>query len=235
LATASADRLASALHATANAKDEDLMIIGPMMRFRRLILLTLLAVACVAAPARAQWIVTPYLGINAGGDLETRRGGLGVSAGYFGNWVGFEIDVERHGHFFKDAEIGNTGSDLAEDVNTRATRIMGNVAVPLYRKGATRWRPYGAAGFGVIRADFIHTGSTADVHQNDFAFNAGGGVIKSLNPRLGLRADLRYFRALADQDKPLPSGQIGDVNGVYRDYGFWQFTIGVTFRFPRER
>jgi opacity protein-like surface antigen len=174
--------------------------------------------------------------------------GAGVSAGYIGDWVGFEFDVERHGHFFKDAEIGNTGTALTEDVNTRATRIMGNVLVPLHRKSATGWRLYGAAGLGLVRADFIHLGQSPDVvradssnegpreiHQNDFAFNAGGGVIKSLNSRLGLRADLRYFRAFADQNKSLPAGQIGDVNGVYRDYGFWQVTFGVTFRFPRER
>jgi hypothetical protein len=194
-----------------------------------------LAVAWIAAPAQAQWIVTPYVGVNVAGDLETRRGGAGVSAGYIGDWVGFEFDVERHGHFFKDAEIGNTGNSFTEDVNTRATRIMGNVLVPLHRTGATGWRLYGAAGFGLIRADFIHEGPSPEVHQNDFAFNAGGGVIKSLNSRLGLRADLRYFRAFADQNKSLPAGQIGDVNGVYKDYGFWQFTFGVTFRFPREK
>jgi hypothetical protein len=45
--------------------------------------------------------------------------------------------------------------------------------------------------------------------------------------------DLRYFRALADQDKVLPAGQIGDGEGVYRDYGFWRLTFGVTFGFPR--
>jgi Outer membrane protein beta-barrel domain len=220
----------------------------PEMRVRRTMFFTVLAVAWIAAPAQAQWIVTPYVGINVAGDLERRRGGAGVYAGYIGDWVAFEFDVERHGHFFKDAEIGNTGTALTEDVNTRATRIMGNVLVPLHRRGATGWRLYGAAGFGLVRADFIHLGQSPEVvradsnnegprevHQGDFAFNAGGGAIKSLNSRLGLRADLRYFRAFADQNKSLPAGQIGDVNGVYRDYGFWQVTFGVTFRFPRER
>jgi len=150
------------------------------MRIRRTILFIVLAVAWIAAPAQAQWVVTPYVGINVAGDLETRRGGVGGSVGYFSGLVGFEFDVERHGHFFKDAEIGNTGSDLTDDVNTRATRIMGNVVVPVHRIAATGWRPYGAVGFGLIRADFLHEGpDQPDVHQNDFAFNAGGGVIKS--------------------------------------------------------
>jgi len=43
--------------------------------------------------------------------------------------------------------------------------------------------------------------------------------------RVGLRADLRYFRALADEDKP---------DGVYfNDYGFWRAALGITFGFPR--
>jgi hypothetical protein len=107
---------------------------------------TVLAVAWIAAPAQAQWIVTTYVRINVAGDLETRRGGAGVFAGYIGDWVGFEFDVERHGHFFKDAEIGNTGNSFTEDVNTRATRIMGNALVPLHRRGATGWRLYARPG-----------------------------------------------------------------------------------------
>lgn len=205
------------------------------MRIRCGILVTVLAGAWTAAPAQAQsqWVVTPYLGINIAGDLEKRRGGLGASAGYLGDWLGFELDVERHFHFFKDSEIGNTGNVMAEDVNTRATSFMGNVVVPIRGKGAT-WRPYGAAGFGVIRALFDHTApNQSDVHQNHLAFNVGGGVMRSLSSRLGLRGDLRYFRAFADENKSLPAGQRGDVNGVYRDYGFWHFTFGVTFGFPR--
>jgi Outer membrane protein beta-barrel domain len=202
-----------------------------LLRLRRRALLAVAFVAGTTATTQAQWIITPYAGINVAGDLETRRGGVGVSAGYFARWVGFEFDVERHGHFFEDAKIGNVSTYPMEHINTRATHIVANVVVPLEPRGATSWRPYGAAGFGLIRADFIYVTGPArpDVHQNDFAFNAGGGVIKSLNSRVGLRGDLRYSRAFADQDKPLSAGQIGDMNGVYRDYGFWQFTFGVTF------
>jgi len=57
--------------------------------------------------------------------------------------------------------------------------------------------------------------------------------MKSLVSPVALRADLRYFRAFADRDKPLTAGQIGDVNGVYRDHGFWQAGFGFTFRVGR--
>jgi hypothetical protein len=197
----------------------------------RSILFGVLVAAGTAAPAQAQWVVTPYVGINVAGDVEKGRGGLGASAGYFGGWWALEFDVERHGHFFKDAEINNDKT-FAEDVNTRATRLMGNVVVPIRRDGPASWHPYAAAGFGLIRAGFLHI-RTPNVYQNHLAFNAGGGIIKSLNSSVGLRGDLRYFRASADENKPLPAGQRGDVNGVYRDYGFWQFTFGVTLGVPR--
>jgi hypothetical protein len=52
-----------------------------------------------------------------------------------------------------------------------------------------------------------------------------GGVMFSLSKRVELRADLRFFRALADENEP---------DGVYlKDYGFWRATLGVTFGFPR--
>ena len=44
------------------------------MRIRFGIVLALLAVVCTAAPVQAQWVASPYLGINLGGDAEFRRG-----------------------------------------------------------------------------------------------------------------------------------------------------------------
>ena len=46
-------------------------------------------------------------------------------------------------------------------------------------------------------------------------------MIYSLNKRLGLRGDLRYFRAFVDEDKR--------EGGYFKDYGFLRATFGVTF------
>jgi hypothetical protein len=184
-------------------------------------------------PAMGQWMATGYLGTNFGG-VEKGKGGIGGSVGYVPGRLGFELDLERHWHFFKDADIGNTGTQQAADIDTRATSLMVGVVVPIGATGGARWRPYGAAGLGVIRATFNHPGPTApDIKQSDVALNAGGGVTYSVGSLVGLRLDLRYFLALADQDKPLPAGQRGDGNGFYRNYGFWRATVGVTFRFAR--
>jgi len=202
------------------------------MPLRRRILLTVLVVACGAAPAQAQWVVTPYLGSNFG-DVEKGKGGIGGSVAYFGGRVALEFDLERHWHFFKDSDLGNTGRQLAEDIDTRGTSVMGNLLVPIRIKRAPNWRPYGTAGLGVIRATFKGTVNQADVHQNDLAFNLGGGVMHRLGSRVGLRGDLRYFRAFADEGRTLPAGQRGDLSGFYRDYGFLRVTFGVTLGFPR--
>ena len=45
----------------------------------------------------------------------------------------------------------------------------------------------------------------------------------SLNDRVGLRGDLRYFRAFVDESKR--------EGGYFKDYGFVRATFGVTLRF----
>jgi hypothetical protein len=200
-----------------------------LMRIRNGVL-TLVVVAWAVAPARAQdWVVTPYLGSNLAGDAEFRRGGPGVSGGFWSDRLGFELDVQRYNHFFKDKNIelvpnncspGVTGSCI--DLNTDAWSFMGNVVAPLRAKGA-KWRPYGAAGIGLIHAWVEGPGDQYDLGQNNLALNAGGGVMYSLNGRVGLRGDMRYFRAFVDENKR--------EGGYFRDYGFLRAAFGVALGF----
>ncbi len=200
------------------------------MRTRRGIVLTVLAVAWTATPAHAQAVVTPYLHANFG-DVEFRRGGPGVSVGYLGRRLGFELDVDRHHHFFKDKELesvplpcipGRVGACI--DSNTDAWIVMGNVVAPIPTAQATNWRPYGTAGLGVIHP-WIEDAGEYDTNQTDVAFNVGGGVMYRLNDRLALRGDVRYFHAFVDENKR--------EGAYFRDYGFWRTAFGVTFGFPR--
>jgi opacity protein-like surface antigen len=206
-------------HTSPNTKDKGTMRIG------RCILLTVLVVVSTVARAQAQWVATGYLGINVSGDVEAAKGGPGVSVTYFGGGLGFEFDFERYNHFFKDEDVAQLLPDPRADLDTDAMSLMGNVVVPFRFQGATKLRPYGAAGIGMIRAMFDSAGDQFDTEQNNFGFNVGGGVLYSLNGRVGLRSDLRYFRALVGEDDR--------EGGFFRDYGFWRATIGVTFGFPR--
>ena len=203
-----------------NTKDKE-----QTMRIERCILLTVLVVASTAARAQAQWVATGYLGINVAGDVEAGKGGPGVSISYFAGGLGFEFDFERYNHFFKDEDVAGLNPGPQTDLDTDAMSFMGNVVVPIRLQGTAKLRPYGAAGIGMIRAMFDSAGDQSDTAQNNFGLNLGGGVLYSLNSRVGLRSDLRYFRALVDEDDR--------EGGFFRDYGFWRVTIGVTFGFPR--
>lgn len=204
------------------------------MKARDGVLLTVFAVASTAVPAQAEWVVTPHLGINLAGDAEFRRGGPGGSVAFLGDRLGFELDVQRYHHFFKDEQLdlvpNNCAPGLAPgapctDLNTDAWGFMGNLVAPLRKKGA-KWRPYGTAGFGVIHAWVEGPGDQYDVEQDDLAVNVGGGVTHALNGRVGLRGDLRYFHAFVDED--------ARAGGYFEDYGFLRATVGVTFSFARR-
>ena len=195
------------------------------MGIERCLLLSVLVFASTAARAQAQWVATGYLGINVAGDVEAGKGGPAVSVSYFPGGLGFEFDFERYNHFFKDEDVAELLPDPRMDLDTDAMSFMGNVVVPFRLQGTTKLRPYGVAGMGMIRAMFDSTGDQSDTAQNDLGFNLGGGVLYSLNSRVGLRSDLRYFRALVDEDDR--------EGGFFRDYGFWRVTIGVTVGFPR--
>ena len=207
----------------------------PILRVQRCILLTLTATAWTVAPAQAQWEVTPYLGINLAGDAEFRRGGPGVSVAFVGERLGFEFDVERYNHFFKDKDVAylvpnNCGvgprDESCVDLNTDAIGFMGNVVAPIRITHAKHWRLYATAGLGVIHSWVTDpSNAVADTNQNNFAFNVGAGVMYSLNNRVALRGDVRYFLAFVNEDKR---------DGFYfNDYGFLRATFGVTFGFPR--
>jgi len=207
----------------------------PLQRVQRCLLLTLAATAWTVAPAHAQWVVTPYLGINLAGDAEFRRGGPGVSVAFFGDHLGFEFDVERYNHFFKDKDVAGLVSnncgvgpagEPCTDLNTDAIGFMGNVIAPIRITDAKNWRPYATAGLGVIHSWITDPSNTvADTSQNNFAFSFGGGVMYSLNNHVGLRGDVRYFLALVNEDE--------HVGFYFNDYGFLRATFGVTIGLPR--
>lgn len=207
------------------------------MNVQRCMLLVIAVMLWTAVPAPAQWVVTPSWGINLAGDAEFRRGGPGVAVDYFGGprGLGFELDVQWYEHFYKDAKVvglveSNCGvgprDQRCVDLNTDAFGVMGNVVAPIRIAGAEKWHPYASAGLGVIRALLTDPSNTVTVTaQNNVAINVGGGVTYSFKPRVGLRGDVRYIRALVDAAKR---------EGFYfKDYGFLRATVGVSFRFPR--
>ena len=194
---------------------------------------TLFVPVFVATTAQAQVVATPYLDSNVAGDVEIGRGGIGASLGYYWRRFGFELDVERHPHFFKDEDVAGPVPAQGIDLDTNATLLFANAVAPYRIEGrAGIWCPYLLVGLGVIRAEFESTalrpgaGQSATIKQDDLSFAIGGGVMHALTRYFGLRVDLRYLHALVDE-----SARKG---GYFKDYGFWRASAGFTIGFPRD-
>lgn len=173
-----------------------------------------------ATPARADIVLTPYVGSLFGGDLSGNRTAFGGSAafmggGIFGAELGFNYTPE-----FVSAGVAN--EDIAQ------MSLMGNliVGIPLGRSDQPgHVRPYFTGGAGLFRITSDESQFFDRVSSNDFAINFGGGIMAFFNEHVGLRGDIRYFRTLTDSDPD--SGvdfDLGDLN-------FWKWDVGAAFKF----
>jgi len=175
-----------------------------------------------AAPARADWLLTPFAGVTFSGDSQKENFTYGGSLAYMGaSVVGFELDFGYTPEFF---EPDNDEIDLIDDSNV--TTVMGNIVIgaPIGGSGA-QVRPYAVGGVGLLRTSVTGTDEFFDISNNDFGFDVGGGVYIFFNDHVGIRGDLRYFRSLRD---PEEDNEFDIATG---DFDFWRGTGGITFRF----
>ena len=179
--------------------------------------LTALAVSLLlvsAAPARADILLTPFLGVTFGGDTPNEQVNYGVSLAFLGGGIfGVELDAAITPNFFDGAAIDDS------NVST----VMGNLmlAVP----AGSPIRPYVSGGVGLIRARATSVGNVFDVDDNSFGLNAGGGIIGQFNERVGMRGDVRYFRSIQDSEEGV------DIDIDLGGFNFWRGSLGVLFRF----
>ena len=210
---------------------------------RKTVLFVVLVLA-LAAPARADWLLTPYFGVVFGGaanqfsiaDLDDefeQRIDLGVSLGYYTRGVlGFEFDYSMAPNFFQFT--GGTGNFDLLDLDSSVQTMMGNIvlAVPVGGPDGPV-RPYVSGGLGTIRTQLRSESDVFDdLTSNDSGYNFGAGAHLLAKGRFGLRFDIRYFRGFEaiDDEDPVdnPLFEQPFANEVFN---FWRGTIGATFRF----
>ena len=202
------------------------------MRSRYCILLIVALLAGAAAPVNAQLLITPHLDAKVAGEVETERGGVGMSLGYYlhvwrGVGAGLELDAAWHGHFFRDKDVASL-VPAGVDLNTDALILMGNVVVPVSIPGAPIWRPYAAVGLGAIRAIFTAPNDKQyDTDQYNLTFDAGVGIMHQLTELIGLRLEMLYFHAFVDEH--------ARKGGYFEDYDFLRVSVGVMFVLPPQR
>jgi len=207
------------------------------MSVRKLITTAALAlIASVGTPSKASadWLLTPFVGWNWGGtanlsdfgDFEDnfeQRANFGASFGYMGAGVfGWELDFGYAPNFFENT--GGPGNFQFGDSNL--TTLMGNVllGIPVGGQTGPGFRPYAAAGVGILKSRIDSAGDLFSVDATDWGFNVGAGAMFFFSDNFGLRGDLRYFRSLQDNQ---PDGQF-DVG--FADFRFWRGTLGATIR-----
>jgi opacity protein-like surface antigen len=191
-----------------------------MVRFARSTVSASLLLVMTAAPARADWLVTPFLGSAFGGDTSAQHVTYGASAAWMSHGV---VGVEFDGSIAPDLLDEDDGVILGI-ADSNVTTLMGSfvIGAPLGSPGV---RPYAVAGAGLIRARVSDAADIFDIDQNSFGVNVGGGVHVLVKENVGIRADLRYFRGVRDKDAG------NDVDLALGSFDFWRATVGATFRF----
>lgn len=195
------------------------------MTHRRVAVLITVLLVVAPSPARADWIVRPFVGaaLNPGhGFVDLERTGsdsklaIGAAAGWYPNALGFEFEVSSLPRFFKGAdELVVTGG---------VTTIMANITWQLPAPSrSSRLRVYVAGGGGVVRARLDDALGAFTSTTSLAGGNAGGGIRIRVRPRLDINADVRYFKT-----------QYGDSGrGAFSEefVTFTRATVGAVFAF----
>ena len=177
------------------------------------------AFALVPREARADIFIAPSVSWSFNSDyLEQSRQGWGVTFGATGAFVGFELDWTRTDDFF-------ASEDQVEPVTAEENRVQTLMFNLLITMPTGRAKPYVAAGAGVIQSRLASDLALLGFDDNGLGFNVGGGIMGYFTDHVGVRADLRYFRTVADlfQDNSL------DVDFGALD--FWRGSLGVALKF----
>jgi len=211
---------------------------------KKRILFAVLLTAMAARPARADWLLTPYIGGVFGGasnqftfndtdDEFEQRMNYGVSFGYYSKGIfGVEVDYGAAPNFFQFT--GGTNDFDLFDLDSSVQTLMGNVVLALPVGGADGpFRPYVSGGFGTIRTQLrSETDVFDELTSNDSGYNVGAGAHLLAAGRVGIRADVRYFRGFeAIDDEDPVDNPLFDQPFAQEVFNFWRGTIGVTFRF----
>jgi len=169
------------------------------MRSTRVIAIALVALTLAPLPARADVFLTPFFGVNFGGDsgnkfseaFDTSQYNFGASIAFMGAGVfGVEGDFGYSPDFYGKNDTGGSS----------ALTATGNliIGIPLGGQKGFGVRPYGIVGAGVLSSKSDFGTGVAEIDGNDLTWSVGGGVLVFFGTKAGIRGDVRYFRTFDD-------------------------------------
>lgn len=210
------------------------------MYVTRLLAAALMVFALTLTPktAAADWLFTPFAGVNFGGDADfgefddfedefEKRMNVGASLAWMGEGIaGVEFDFGWSPNFFENT----VGPGDFEFGDSNVTTLMANIVlgIPVGGQSGAGFRPYVTGGAGLLRSSITGDEFFDDLDTNDFGVNVGGGFHGFFNDVVGLRGDVRYFRSLQDDEPD------DELDLALSDFEFWRATAGLTFRFGGE-
>jgi opacity protein-like surface antigen len=178
-----------------------------------------LLLALSPAAAHADWLFTPNLGTTFSSSTNTNEHfTYGASIGWMGAGIfGWEADLSYTPEFFKGDDSSFSFVDSSNVVS-----VMGNalIGIPIGGQRGGGFRPYFAAGMGLLSREVQSTNDLFDVNTHDWGFNLGAGAMGFFTDHVGVRGDIRYLRSFKDLADNFDAGA----------FHYWRGTAGVTFR-----
>lgn len=182
------------------------------MRLRAWLVASVIPLILAALPssARADIVLSPFVGVHFGGDAREKPITFGGNVTFVGRSLGLEIDAGQTHDFFGEG---------TSTVSMLTASLVGGADLP-----GTGVKPYFLAGAGLLRTNVEFANIADDTSYNNFAILLGGGLNVYLTDHVGLRGDLRYVRRLERQS------DVGIIP-IASNFDFWRATVGVNIRF----
>jgi hypothetical protein len=182
-----------------------------------------LLVACFASTAAAQGFISPFAATTLSSPSSlgsTTKPGFGIALGGIGGFFGGEIEFAYYPQL-----LDNSANALSQNkvVTFSGNTLIGPKIGPV--------KVYGAFGVGdlhlnVTSASSLLIPNPQSISNNYFTFNVGGGVMVLLGAHLGVRGDLRYYRAFGFNASDIQSGTL-----TLSHFDFWRAAGGLVVTF----
>jgi hypothetical protein len=190
---------------------------------RLAIVASALLLTCLARDAAGQGFVNPFVGTtltSPSTNGSSSKPGFGVAFGSVGKIIGFESEIAYYPEL-----IDKAANNLAKSkvITFSGNTLIGPTIGPV--------KAYGAFGFGdlylnVTGLSSIVIPNPASISTNYFTFNVGGGAMGFFTSHLGMRGDLRFYRAFGFKLDDIQS------SGLTLDqFEFWRANIGFVAKF----
>lgn len=190
---------------------------------RLAIVLSALGLLGLARDAAAQGFINPFIGATLSSPSPKgghSKAGFGVALGGIGKIVGGETEIAYYPEVI-DTTANNLGKSrvITFSGNTLIGPMIGPVKV------------YAALGAGSLNLNVTSLSSVVipnptNISSNYFTFNVGGGVMGFFSSHLGVRGDLRYYRAFGFKLEDL------QTTGLALDrFDFWRAGFGLVAKF----